>query len=92
MSEPAPQQEVDENDENDENDEQEAQADEDDYGCDETLAPSAQFGGMLDAILSNYFEYEAGDGSTLNIADILLLIRQSIDANTAALQALAAKR
>ena len=51
--------------------------------------PTAQFGGMLDAILGSYLEYQAEDGSTLNIADILLLIRQSIDANTQALLSLA---
>ena len=32
--------------------------------------------------MSEYFEYKHNDGTTLNIADILLLIRQSIDKNT----------
>ena len=67
------------------------EGDEGDEGDDE-IAPSDQFGAMLNAILGSYFEYQAGDGSTLNIADILLLIRQSLDANTAALQALAAAK
>ncbi len=39
-------------------------------------------GGVLNSIMSHYFEYEHSDGTTLNIADILLLIRQSIDKNT----------
>jgi hypothetical protein len=72
-------------------DEEQYEADEGEEG-DEDIAPSDQFGAMLNAILGSYFEYQAGDGTTLNIADILLLIRQSIDANTAALQALAAAK
>lgn len=44
------------------------------------------FGGMLNGILGNYFEYEHGDGNTLNVADILLLIRQSINDHTEAVK------
>jgi hypothetical protein len=48
-------------------------------------------GNMLGAMMSNYFEYEHSDGTTLNIADILLLIRQSIDRNTEVQQQLLEK-
>ena len=46
------------------------------------------FGGMLNGILGNYFEYEHGDGNTLNVADILLLIRQSLIDHTDAVKEL----
>jgi hypothetical protein len=46
------------------------------------------FGGMLNGILGNYFEYEHGDGNRLNLADILLLIRQSVNENTEAIKSL----
>lgn len=36
------------------------------------------FGCLLNGVLSEYFEYKSGDTS-LNIADILLLNKQSID-------------
>ena len=39
-------------------------------------------GSVLNSVMSEYFEYKHNDGTTLNIADILLLIRQSIDKNT----------
>lgn len=44
------------------------------------------FGAILSGVLSNYFEYEHDDGSTLNVVDTLLLIRQSINDNTDALK------
>jgi hypothetical protein len=42
----------------------------------------------LDSIMSSYFEYEHPDGNTLNLAEILLLIRQSISENTNAIKEL----
>lgn len=50
---------------------------------------------ILDQTLGNYFLYqqetEDGHGSSLNIADILLLIKQSIDNQTATMQTLLEK-
>lgn len=46
------------------------------------------FGGMLNSIMANYFEYEHSDGNTLNLAEVLLLIRQSIDHSTEAIKQL----
>ena len=37
---------------------------------------------VLHSVLSNFLQYEHDDGSTLSLADILLLIKQSIDRNT----------
>jgi outer membrane biosynthesis protein TonB len=48
------------------------------------------FGGMLNGILGNYFEYEHADGTTLNAVDVLLLIRQSINEHTDAIKELTA--
>ena len=44
------------------------------------------FGGMLNSIMANYFEYESPNGQTANLAELLLLIRQSINENTAAIK------
>jgi len=44
------------------------------------------FGGMLNSIMANYFEYERPNGQTLNLAEILLLISQSINENTLAIK------
>lgn len=44
------------------------------------------FGGMLNSIMANYFEYERSNGQTLNLAEILLLISQSINENTLAIK------
>jgi len=52
--------------------------------CDEP----EMFGGMLNAVMANYFEYEHPDGDTLNLAEVLLLIKQSIDQNTEAVKEL----
>jgi hypothetical protein len=51
-----------------------------------SMGEPEMFGGMLNGILGNYFEYEHGDGNTLNVADILLLIRQSINDHTEAVK------
>ena len=57
---------------------------------------SGLLGQVMSSIMSNYFEYQHSDGTTLNIADILLLMRQSIDKNTEVqlkvLEALSSKR
>ena len=45
---------------------------------------SAAFGSMLDAVLSRHFEYSQED-STLSLAEILLLIKQSLDSQNAIL-------
>lgn len=52
---------------------------------DPLLDGSEVFSSMLNSILGNYFEYEHGDGNTLNLADVLLLIKKSIDDNTQAI-------
>lgn len=49
---------------------------------------SEEYGYMLNAVFANYFSYNT-EGRTLNVADILLLLRQSIDDNTRALRSLA---
>jgi hypothetical protein len=52
--------------------------------------PSSMLDGheILSCVFSNYFEYQHNDGTTLNIADALLLIRQSINENTVVLKEL----
>lgn len=37
---------------------------------------------MLEGVLSNFFMYTDDEGNTANIADILLMIKTSIDKNT----------
>jgi len=44
------------------------------------------FGGMLNSIMANYFEYEHSNGRVLNLAELLLLISQSINENTLAIK------
>jgi hypothetical protein len=44
------------------------------------------FGGMLNSIMANYFEYERPNGQTLNLAELLVLISQSINENTLAIK------
>jgi hypothetical protein len=49
---------------------------------DDMMPNSIAFGDMLDSVLSRHLEYNQDD-STLSLAEILLLIKQSIDAQTA---------
>lgn len=49
---------------------------------DDMMPNSLAFGDMLDSVLSRHLEYNQDD-STLSLAEILLLIKQSIDAQTA---------
>ena len=58
-------------------DDVEVEVDEDDM-----MPNSLAFGDMLDSVLSRHLEYNQDD-STLSLAEILLLIKQSIDAQTA---------
>jgi len=37
---------------------------------------------VLHSVLSDFLQYQHEDGTTLSLADILLLIKQSIDRNT----------
>ena len=46
------------------------------------LEDPSLLGQVLDSILSDYLQYTHSDGTTLNIADILLLLKQSLDRNT----------
>lgn len=46
------------------------------------------YGTMLNSVLANHFEYVHSDGNALNLAEILLLIKQSIDENTKAIHEL----
>jgi hypothetical protein len=61
-----------------EDDEVEIDCDDEDNMMHNSLA----FGDMLDSVLSRHLEYNQDD-STLSLAEILLLIKQSIDAQTA---------
>ncbi len=49
---------------------------------DDMMPNSLAFGDMLDSVLSRHLEYNQDD-NTLSLAEILLLIKQSIDAQTA---------
>ena len=63
--------------EDEDDDEVEVEVDDDDM-----MPNSIAFGDMLDSVLSRHLEYNQDD-STLSLAEILLLIKQSIDAQTA---------
>ena len=76
-------------------DEEEDEEDEDDYDEDDEdddedeggIKSSIVFGNMLDNILSRHLEYSQ-DNNTLSLAEILLLIKQSLDSQNAILSEL----
>ncbi len=72
----------DEGDDDDDEDE-----DEEDEDGDEAPNSSLVFTEMLDTVLSRHFEYSQEE-NTLSMAEIMLLIKQSIDAQTAVLSEL----
>ncbi len=76
----------DDEDDEDEDDEDEDDEDEDDdeQDADVPEPQSMIFGEVLDSVLSRHFEYSQEE-NTLSMAEIMLLIKQSIDAQTAVL-------
>ncbi len=68
-----------EEEEEEEDDEEDDEDDEDDEDEDRGMnTNSSMFGMMLDSVLSRHLEYNQDD-NTLSLAEILLLIKQSID-------------
>jgi hypothetical protein len=60
------------------------EVDDDDEVEEESFPQSIAFGEMLDSVLSRHLEYSQDD-NTLSLAEILLLIKQSIDAQNSIL-------
>jgi hypothetical protein len=60
------------------------EVDDDDEVEEESFPQSLAFGEMLDSVLSRHLEYSQDD-NTLSLAEILLLIKQSIDAQNSIL-------
>lgn len=74
--------------EEEEESEEEEDEDDDEEGDEEDMGPnSLMFGDMLDSILARHFEYSQDD-NTLSLAEILLLIKQSIDSQNSILSEL----
>ena len=67
------------------------EGDSDGYDVNPDMPEGVFLGPILTDVMGQYFEYRANDGSSLNVADILLLIKHSIDKNTEVQQKLLEK-